>query len=56
MLYADEPARVAHKEFKEEFALHDAIIVGVVDESESDGVFTPATLNNIKAVTEEIAE
>lgn len=56
MLYADEPARVAHKEFKEEFALHDAIIVGVVDETKSDGVFTPATLNNIGAVTEEIAK
>ncbi len=55
MLYADEPARVAHKEFKEEFALHDAIMVGVVDESESEGVFTPQTLNNIKAVTGEIA-
>jgi len=56
MLYEDEPARVAHKEFKEEFALHDAIMVGVVDETKPEGVFTPQTLNNIKAVTEEIAE
>ena len=56
MLYADEPARVAHREFKEEFALHDAIIVGVVDDSVADGVFTPATLNNIGAVTGEIAK
>ncbi|MBE9532305.1 MAG: RND transporter, partial [Proteobacteria bacterium] len=56
MLYADEPARVAHKEFKEEFALHDAIMVGVVNDASAEGVFTPTTLNNIKAVTEEIAE
>ena len=55
MLYEDEPARVAHREFKDEFALHDAIIVGVVDDSVSEGVFTPQTLNNIGAVTEEIA-
>ncbi|NOS35781.1 MAG: MMPL family transporter, partial [Deltaproteobacteria bacterium] len=55
MLYADEPARVAHREFKAEFALHDSIIVGVVDESNPDGVFTPDTLNRIAAVTEDIA-
>jgi predicted RND superfamily exporter protein len=55
MLYADEPARVAHKEFKEEFALHDQVIVGIVDEGNDEGVFTPATLNNITAITEEVA-
>lgn len=56
MLYADEPARVAHREFKGEFALHDSIIVGVVDETSPDGVFTPATLGRIAAVTGEIAK
>jgi len=56
MLYADEPARVAHREFKGEFALHDSIIVGVVDESNPDGVFTPETLGRIAAVTKEIAK
>lgn len=55
MLYADEPARVAHREFKAEFALHDSIVVGVVDESNPDGVFTPETLNRIAAVTKEVA-
>ena len=56
MLYASEPARVAHREFKGEFALHDSIIVGVVDETSPDGVFTPATLTRIAAVTNEIAK
>jgi len=55
MLYADEPARVAHREFKSEFALHDSIVVGVVDNTSPDGVFTPATLNRIAAITKEIA-
>ncbi|MFQ5586883.1 MAG: RND family transporter [Thermodesulfobacteriota bacterium] len=56
MLYADEPARVAHREFKAEFALHDTIVVGVVDDSVPEGVFTPETLNRIAAVTGEIAK
>lgn len=56
MLYADEPARVAHREFKGEFALHDSIVVGVVDETNPDGVFTPETLTRISQVTAEIAK
>ena len=54
MLSPDQPARVAHHEFKNEFALHDSIIVGVVDETVPEGVFTPGTLNRIAAVTAEI--
>lgn len=54
MLYYDEPARVAHREFKDEFALHDAIVVGVVDNTRPEGVFTPEALGNIAAVTEEV--
>ncbi len=55
MLYDDEPARVAHREFKGEFALHDSIVVGVVDNTSPVGVFTPATLNRIGAITGEIS-
>ncbi len=55
MLYNDEPARVAHREFKEEFALHDSIVVGVVDNTSPDGVFTADTLNRISDITKEIA-
>ncbi|MFQ5427662.1 MAG: RND family transporter [Thermodesulfobacteriota bacterium] len=55
MLYADEPARVAHREFKDDFALHDSIVVGVVDNTSPEGVFTLATLNRVAAITEEIS-
>lgn len=54
MLSKDEPARVVHKEFKEEFALHDTIVIGVVDHSRPEGVFTPGTLASIAAVAEEV--
>lgn len=55
MLYYDEPARVTHREFKGEFALHDTIVVGVVDGASPSGVFTPETLGRIAAVTEELS-
>ena len=55
MLTPDEPARVTHRELKREFALHDSIVVGVVDDSRPEGVFVPETLARIAAVTEEIA-
>ncbi len=56
MLPHDDPARVTHREFKAEFALHDAIMVGVVDDSNPEGVFTPETLENIAAISEEIMD
>ncbi|MFQ5353705.1 MAG: RND family transporter, partial [Thermodesulfobacteriota bacterium] len=55
MLYDEEPARVAHREFKRDFALHDSIVVGVVDKSSPEGVFAPATLNRVAAITEEVS-
>ncbi len=55
MLYDNEPARVAHREFKSEFALHDSIVVGVVDRASPVGVFTPSTLNRIRAITNDIS-
>jgi len=56
MLYDNEPARVAHREFKDEFALHDSIVVGVVDNTAPDGVFRAETLNRIGTITKEIAK
>ncbi|MDH3974874.1 MAG: efflux RND transporter permease subunit [Deltaproteobacteria bacterium] len=56
MLFYDDPARVTHREFKAEFALHDAIMVGVVDETHEKGVFTPEALKNIALISEEIME
>jgi uncharacterized protein len=53
MLPADEPVRVFDQQMKEEFDLSDFIAVGVVVE---DGAFTPAVLNRVYAITEEILD
>lgn len=47
MLSHDEPARVFHDVNKQRFALHDMIVVGVVDETNPDGVFHPEALAQI---------
>ncbi|MEE9613769.1 MAG: MMPL family transporter [Thermodesulfobacteriota bacterium] len=54
MLSAEEPVRIAHEEVKRDFFLHDTIVLGVVDSASSDGPFTPATLENIARITDEI--
>ncbi|MFW8591100.1 efflux RND transporter permease subunit [Glaciecola sp. 2405UD65-10] len=54
MLDAEHPARVFHNEVKTRFAMHDAIVVGVVNESDASGVFTPSTLTDIYVITESI--
>ena len=50
MLDANEPVRVFHNAMKAEFALHDLIVVGVVEPDHEDGVFNPATLSNVHAL------
>jgi len=52
MLEADEPIRRFHDRSKERFALHDAVVVGVVDDSGEAGVFTPQTLGRVKQLTD----
>ncbi|MBL8723358.1 MAG: MMPL family transporter [Planctomycetes bacterium] len=47
MLSADEAARVFHGRMKQQFALSDMVVVGVVDESDPVGVFTPKTLAHV---------
>ena len=47
MLPADEPIRVFHNEMKERFALHDFIVVGVVNDARPEGIFTPESLRDI---------
>jgi len=54
MLDAEHPARLFHNDIKTRFAMHDAIVVGVVDESDEAGVFTAATLTDIYDITESI--
>ncbi len=52
MLSPDDPARVFHDEMKDEFAVHDMIVVGVVNEEHADGVFNPDSLRKIHELTE----
>lgn len=52
MLRQDEPARVFHNETEKRFNLSDTVVVGVVNEQNPDGVFTPETLGNIYTLTE----
>ena len=54
MLSEDDPARVFHNETKEEFALHDLIVVGVVNEAEPEGVFNPESLARIHELNEQV--
>lgn len=54
MLDSEHPARVFHNEVKTRFAMHDAIVVGVVDTSNENGVFTPSSLTDIYDITESI--
>ena len=52
MLRQEEPARVFHNQMKEEFDLHDMIVVGVVNEEHPQGVFNPDTLSRVYELTE----
>jgi predicted RND superfamily exporter protein len=54
MLSEDDPARDFHNETKEEFALHDLIVVGVVNEAEPEGVFNPESLGRIHELNERL--
>ena len=56
MLPADQGARVQHDEVKRDFTLYDMLVVGVVDERSTEGVFTPATLTNVHDLTDRILE
>jgi predicted RND superfamily exporter protein len=52
MLESDEPARVFHNETKKRFNLSEVIVLGVINEHDPDGVFNPATLARVHALTE----
>jgi len=51
MLAHDEPVRMFHDQAKQEFDLYDMVVVGIVNESDPDGVFNPETLGRIHALT-----
>ena len=53
MLSEDEPVRVFHNAVKEEFALYDFVIVGLVSERDG-GVFNPESLARVWRITEAV--
>jgi len=52
MLPADEPVRVFHNAMKREFSLYDIVVVGIVNETDPDGVFNVDSLRRIHALAE----
>lgn len=56
MLPETQADRVFHNEVKEEMALHDAIVVGLVEADHPDGIYNPASLGALHRATEEILE
>jgi len=52
MLPANEPVRIFHNEKKKEMALHDIVVVGVVNYVHPKGVFNPESLKNVYELTE----
>ena len=52
MLSEKEAVRIFHHEAKKAFALHDVVVVGVVNESHPDGVFNPETLGHVHDLTQ----
>ena len=54
MLAANQPTRVFHDAVKKRFNLHHVIVVGVTEPSHADGVFNPATLGRIFALSKRI--
>jgi predicted RND superfamily exporter protein len=52
MLSEDEPVRVFHNQTKQEFALSDIVVVGIVNNKNPNGVFNPDSLGKIYELTE----
>lgn len=52
MLPEEEAVRVFHNEMKEQFGLYDFIVVGVVNETRPEGIYTPESLADIHALSE----
>lgn len=54
MLVADHPARTFHNQTKANFAMHDAIVVGVVNDTNTNGVYNQTSLTDIFDLTKSI--
>jgi len=55
MLAEDEYIRVFHNEVKNRYALYDFVIVGIVNNSNPDGIFNVDTLGRIDTLTRELS-
>lgn len=56
MLPDDQPDRVFHNLVEERFALHDAIVVGAVNEGHPEGIYNVRSLAALSALSEAIGE
>ena len=54
MLPVDQVDRVFHNQVEDTFALHDAIVVGVVNETHPNGIYNIQSLENLHTLSEEI--
>ena len=54
MLSASQPDRVFHNRVEDRFVLHDAVVVGVVNDDHPDGIYNPESLAALHAVSESI--
>ncbi|MEY8829746.1 RND family transporter [Sedimentitalea sp. XS_ASV28] len=52
MLPEDAPVRVFHNAMKAEFSIYDMVVVGIVNETDPDGVFNPGTLARIHELSQ----
>ena len=51
MLSETEAVRVFHNEMKREFTLYDMVVLGIVNETDPDGVFNPDSLSKVYQLT-----
>jgi hypothetical protein len=51
MLSPSEPVRVYHNEMKQALSLYDMVVVGVVNDSDPNGVFNPSSLKKVSELT-----
>ncbi|MGD2167311.1 MAG: efflux RND transporter permease subunit [Gammaproteobacteria bacterium] len=56
MLPEQQPDRVFHNLVEDTFALHDAIVVGLVNDSHADGVYNTASLQALHKLSEQILQ
>ncbi|HDS15632.1 MAG TPA: RND transporter [Proteobacteria bacterium] len=52
MLSEHERVRIFHNQIKQEFDLHDVVVLGIVNESDPDGVFNPQTLKRVAQLSD----